>query len=209
MAHRLEASGCRVGAVVLLDAPGPWPAGSPAPTDEAVRAFIEAERASLVGPRALPESSPELRLDGVVERTRSLVSYRPAPTDRRIHLLRAADRSGQLGLFHLAERPDFGWGAVAERLGLEHAGSLSAPTLESLRSAGTETPSGRLVIDIERLRQSRAAASRVARPDGPRPAGGETSSGAAESPFQTYGTLRSRQSSANATTSCTPAVSIW
>ncbi len=48
---------------------------------------------------------------------------------------------------------------VAERLGLEHADSLSAPTLESLRSAGTETPSGRLVIDIERLRQSRAAAS--------------------------------------------------
>lgn len=47
--------------------------------------------------------------------------------------------------------------AVAEHLGLEHADSLSAPTLESLRSAGTETPSGRLVIDIERLRQSRAA----------------------------------------------------
>jgi serine/threonine-protein kinase len=49
--------------------------------------------------------------------------------------------------------------AVAERLGLEHADSLSAPTIESLRSAGTATPSGRLVIDIERLRQSRAAAS--------------------------------------------------
>ena len=51
---------------------------------------------------------------------------------------------------------------VAERLGLEHADSLSAPTIESLRSAGTETPSGRLVIDIERLRQSRAAGSRAA-----------------------------------------------
>jgi serine/threonine protein kinase len=51
---------------------------------------------------------------------------------------------------------------VAERLGLEHADSLSAPTLESLRSAGTETPSGRLVIDIERLRQSRAAATATA-----------------------------------------------
>ncbi len=49
--------------------------------------------------------------------------------------------------------------AITERLGLEHADSLSAPSLESLRSAGTETPSGRLVIDIERLRQSRAAAS--------------------------------------------------
>jgi serine/threonine-protein kinase len=55
---------------------------------------------------------------------------------------------------------------VAERLGLEHADSLSAPTIESLRSAGTETPSGRLVIDIERLRQSRAAATNpVANPD--------------------------------------------
>jgi serine/threonine-protein kinase len=58
---------------------------------------------------------------------------------------------------------------VAERLGLEHAASISAPTLETLRSAGTETPSGRLVIDIERLRESRAAslaaqAAVVARP---------------------------------------------
>jgi serine/threonine protein kinase len=52
--------------------------------------------------------------------------------------------------------------AVAEQLGLEHADSLSAPTIETLRSAGTETPSGRLVIDIERLRQSRAAASAAA-----------------------------------------------
>ena len=77
--------------------------------------------------------------------------------------------------------------AVAEHLGLEHAGSLSAPTIETLRSAGTETPSGRLVIDIERLRQSRAAASRATQPDmggvppwattsGQRPAGGETAS---------------------------------
>jgi hypothetical protein len=47
---------------------------------------------------------------------------------------------------------------VAERLGLEHAASISAPSIENLRSAGTETPSGRLVIDIERLRESRAAA---------------------------------------------------
>ncbi len=48
--------------------------------------------------------------------------------------------------------------AVAERLGLEHAAGFSAPTLETLRDAGTQTPSGRLVIDIERLRQSRATA---------------------------------------------------
>ncbi|MDX6484394.1 MAG: eukaryotic-like serine/threonine-protein kinase, partial [Gaiellaceae bacterium] len=48
--------------------------------------------------------------------------------------------------------------AVAERLGLEHSAGFSAPTIETLRDAGTETPSGRLVIDIERLRRSRAAA---------------------------------------------------
>jgi eukaryotic-like serine/threonine-protein kinase len=46
--------------------------------------------------------------------------------------------------------------AVAERLGLEHSSGFSAPTIETLRDAGTETPSGRLVIDIERLRRSRA-----------------------------------------------------
>ena len=46
---------------------------------------------------------------------------------------------------------------TAERLGLEHSDNVSAPSLESLRSAGTETPSGRLVIDIERLRERRAA----------------------------------------------------
>ncbi len=48
--------------------------------------------------------------------------------------------------------------AVAERLGLEHSAGFSAPTIETLRDAGTETPSGRLVIDIERLRRRRAAA---------------------------------------------------
>src|SRR5438128_825195 len=38
--------------------------------------------------------------------------------------------------------------ATADDLGLEHAESTNAPTLESLRSAGTESPSGRLVIDL-------------------------------------------------------------
>lgn len=45
---------------------------------------------------------------------------------------------------------------VAERLGLEHAAGFSAPTIETLRDAGTQTPSGRLIIDIERLRRNRA-----------------------------------------------------
>ena len=47
--------------------------------------------------------------------------------------------------------------ATAERLGLEHAGGHSAPTIESLRGAGTETPSGRLVVDMARVREHRAS----------------------------------------------------
>jgi serine/threonine protein kinase len=46
---------------------------------------------------------------------------------------------------------------IAERLGLEHSANVGSTSLETLRSAGTETPSGRLVIDIERLREKRAA----------------------------------------------------
>jgi serine/threonine protein kinase len=46
--------------------------------------------------------------------------------------------------------------ATAERLGLEHAAATSSPDLAALRSVGTESPSGRLVIDISRLRESRA-----------------------------------------------------
>ncbi|HEV2915956.1 MAG TPA: serine/threonine-protein kinase [Pyrinomonadaceae bacterium] len=47
--------------------------------------------------------------------------------------------------------------AMAERLGLEHAGGHTAPTMESLRGAGTETPSGRLIVDMVRVREHRAA----------------------------------------------------
>jgi serine/threonine-protein kinase len=46
---------------------------------------------------------------------------------------------------------------TAERLGLEHASGHSAPTMESLRGAGTETPSGRLVVDMVRVREHRAS----------------------------------------------------
>jgi serine/threonine protein kinase len=49
--------------------------------------------------------------------------------------------------------------ATAERLGLEHAAITSSPNIEALRSVGTESPSGRLVIDILKLRESRAASS--------------------------------------------------
>jgi serine/threonine protein kinase len=49
--------------------------------------------------------------------------------------------------------------ATAERLGLEHAAVTSSPNLKALRDVGTESPSGRLVIDISRLRENRAATS--------------------------------------------------
>ncbi len=45
---------------------------------------------------------------------------------------------------------------TARRLGFEHAALTSSPDLASLRSVGTESPSGRLVIDISRLRETRA-----------------------------------------------------
>ncbi|MCU1267535.1 MAG: hypothetical protein JWM21_3853 [Acidobacteria bacterium] len=48
---------------------------------------------------------------------------------------------------------------TAERLGLEHAAASTAPSMEALRSAGTQSPSGRLVIDLGRLREHRAATS--------------------------------------------------
>jgi|GEM_PF-442576 len=47
--------------------------------------------------------------------------------------------------------------SVAERLGLEHSAGFSAPTVEMLRESGVESPSGRLVVDIERVRRGRAA----------------------------------------------------
>ncbi|MFN2516819.1 MAG: protein kinase [Pyrinomonadaceae bacterium] len=51
--------------------------------------------------------------------------------------------------------------STAERLGYEHAAITSSPDLAALRSVGTESPSGRLVIDISRLRENRAANAEV------------------------------------------------
>ena len=48
---------------------------------------------------------------------------------------------------------------TAERLGLEHHAISSAPNLEVLRDAGVESPSGRLVVDLSRLRERRAQSS--------------------------------------------------
>ena len=50
---------------------------------------------------------------------------------------------------------------TAEKLGLEHAALTSSPNLAALRSVGTESPSGRLIIDIARLRESRAAGAEL------------------------------------------------
>jgi serine/threonine-protein kinase len=48
---------------------------------------------------------------------------------------------------------------IAERLGLEHATITEVPDLEVLRGVGVESPSGRLVIDIAKLRENRALSS--------------------------------------------------
>lgn len=48
---------------------------------------------------------------------------------------------------------------TAERLGLEHAETTSITDFAELQNAGTQSPSGRLVIDITKLRENRAATS--------------------------------------------------
>jgi eukaryotic-like serine/threonine-protein kinase len=48
---------------------------------------------------------------------------------------------------------------TVERLGLEHHALKSAPDIEALRDAGVESPSGRLVVDISRLREKHALSS--------------------------------------------------
>jgi eukaryotic-like serine/threonine-protein kinase len=45
---------------------------------------------------------------------------------------------------------------MAERLGLEHSAVNRGPDMDALRSVGTQSPSGRLVIDLSRLRESMA-----------------------------------------------------
>lgn len=45
---------------------------------------------------------------------------------------------------------------TAERLGLEHNAATSAPDIKALRGAALQSPSGRLVVDIAKLRETRA-----------------------------------------------------
>jgi serine/threonine-protein kinase len=48
---------------------------------------------------------------------------------------------------------------TAERLGLEHAELVTVPDLSALRDAGVESPSGRLIVDLSRLRETKALTS--------------------------------------------------
>jgi serine/threonine protein kinase len=87
---------------------------------------------------------------------REVVAAIPADVERIV--LKAlekqpADRFANAAEFHqeLLE--------TAERLGLEHHAFKSAPDIEALRDAGVESPSGRLVVDISRLREKRALSS--------------------------------------------------
>lgn len=48
---------------------------------------------------------------------------------------------------------------VTEKLGLEHHALVSSPDIAALRVAGVESPSGRLVVDISRLREGRVLTS--------------------------------------------------
>jgi eukaryotic-like serine/threonine-protein kinase len=87
-------------------------------------------------PPPLPESVPE-RLRAIVER---------------------ALAKDPLKRFASAEELRQELLSAAEALGLEYAGSKATPlTLKALRDSGAESPSGSLVIDLERLRQVQAA----------------------------------------------------
>jgi len=84
-----------------------------------------------------------------------VASIPPALEDVVLHALekRPQDRPGNAAEFRQELL------TTADRLGLEHASITSSPNIEALRSVGTESPSGRLVIDISKLRESRAANS--------------------------------------------------
>jgi serine/threonine protein kinase len=49
--------------------------------------------------------------------------------------------------------------ALTEKLGLEHHALISSADIAALRVAGTESPSGRLVVDLSRLREGRVLTS--------------------------------------------------
>ena len=90
------------------------------------------------------------------QQPRAIVAAIPEDVERLVlHALekRPEDRPADAAEFH-RELLD-----TAERLGLEHHALKSAPDLETLRDAGVESPSGRLVVDLSRLREKRALSS--------------------------------------------------
>lgn len=85
---------------------------------------------------------------------REVIPSLPEPIERVVlHALQKnpSDRPGNGDEFRRELR------ATAEELGYENADSTKVPTLDDLRNAGTESPSGRLVIDLATLRQVQAA----------------------------------------------------
>lgn len=87
---------------------------------------------------------------------REIVAAIPEDLERLIlHALEKlpADRPANAAAFR-AELLD-----TVERLGLEHHALITAPDLEALRVAGVESPSGRLIVDISRLREGRVLTS--------------------------------------------------
>jgi serine/threonine protein kinase len=48
---------------------------------------------------------------------------------------------------------------VAEKLGLEYHALISSPDIAALRDVGVESPSGRLIVDLSRLREGRVLTS--------------------------------------------------
>jgi eukaryotic-like serine/threonine-protein kinase len=87
---------------------------------------------------------------------REIVAAIPEDIERLVlHALekQPADRPANAGEFR-RELLD-----IAERLGLEYHSIKSAPDIQVLRDAGVESPSGRLVVDISRLREKRALSS--------------------------------------------------
>ena len=48
---------------------------------------------------------------------------------------------------------------MADRLGLEHHALISTPDIDALREISRESPSGRLVVDLSRVREARALSS--------------------------------------------------
>ncbi len=91
-------------------------------------------------PQPLRELAPSVpdKVEAIV--TRSLAKI---PTDR------FADGNDLRRALHSA----------AHDLGLEHADTMQTPSIEELRSVGSESPSGRLVIDLATLRQVQARTS--------------------------------------------------